>query len=110
MMASEIPAAINPYSIAVAPDSFDQNLTKKCFNLSLQVPVMHAVPKFRGGNLHPNLEGPLNRNPKMPRSFPDIVGRWHEQPEIVNGALFPVKKIVGMFDDNLRAMSAQYHG
>jgi hypothetical protein len=43
----------------------------------------------------------------MLRSCPDIVGAQPEQPKIVNGALFPVRKIVGLFDDNLRAMTAQ---
>lgn len=32
MMASEIPAAISPYSIAVAPDSSDKKLNKVRFN------------------------------------------------------------------------------
>src|SRR5438093_2427992 len=54
-----------------------------------------------------NLEDSLNRNPKMPRNFPDIAGGWRKQPWIVNDHLFPVKKVVGMFDDNLRAIRAQ---
>jgi hypothetical protein len=32
IMASEMPAAINPYSIAVAPDSSDKKLNKVRFN------------------------------------------------------------------------------
>ncbi len=32
IIASEMPAAIRPYSIAVAPDSSDQNLEKRRFN------------------------------------------------------------------------------
>jgi hypothetical protein len=36
MIASEIPAAIRPYSIAVAPDSSDRNFKIFCFNFSLQ--------------------------------------------------------------------------
>jgi hypothetical protein len=34
IIASEMPAAIRPYSIAVAPDSSDQNLSKRRFNLT----------------------------------------------------------------------------
>jgi hypothetical protein len=37
MIAIAIPAAIRPYSIAVAPDSSDQNFTKKRFTLILQI-------------------------------------------------------------------------
>src|SRR5689334_17263931 len=32
MIAREMPAAIRPYSIAVAPDSSDKNFEKTCFN------------------------------------------------------------------------------
>jgi hypothetical protein len=33
MIAKEIPAAINPYSMAVAPDSFFRNLPSKSFTI-----------------------------------------------------------------------------
>jgi hypothetical protein len=34
MIAREMPAAIRPYSIAVAPDSSDKNLRNVCFNFA----------------------------------------------------------------------------
>ena len=37
MIAIAIPAAIRPYSIAVAPDSSDKNLKKQRFTLILQI-------------------------------------------------------------------------
>jgi hypothetical protein len=37
MIATAIPAAIRPYSIAVAPDSSDKNFRKQRFTLILQI-------------------------------------------------------------------------
>ena len=54
-----------------------------------------------------NLEDSLNQKLKMHLSFPDMGKRRRKHPWIVNSALFPVRKIVRMFNDNLPAMPAQ---
>src|SRR5690242_173381 len=49
MMASAIPAAISPYSIAVAPDSSRKNFTESAFIgfASFAVPEPLGLPRFR---------------------------------------------------------------
>jgi len=50
IIASEMPAAIRPYSIAVAPVSSDRNRKNKCFNVAsvLFVPVTADMPYLYG--------------------------------------------------------------
>jgi|ERR1700684_1265563 hypothetical protein len=43
MIASAIPAAISPYSIAVAPDSSDKNFTKLRFNSASSALLVHSA-------------------------------------------------------------------
>jgi hypothetical protein len=42
MIANEMPAAIRPYSIAVAPDSSDMNCLKTFFNLTSRMSALLA--------------------------------------------------------------------
>lgn len=52
MIASAMPAAIRPYSIAVAPDSSDQNFETMRFKIRL-----HSIPGCVGWIQHPKIYG-----------------------------------------------------
>jgi hypothetical protein len=57
MIASEMPAAISPYSIAVAPDSSRKNFESRAF-ISFAFPLSldrRVIPGSATGNLSPNI-------------------------------------------------------
>ena len=51
MIASAMPAAMRPYSIAVAPDSSDQNFETMCFKTRLRFHFRLCWPRQTSGNL-----------------------------------------------------------
>jgi len=52
MIASAMPAAMRPYSIAVAPDSSDQNFKTMCFKICLR-----SISGCVGSATHPEIYG-----------------------------------------------------
>jgi hypothetical protein len=50
MIARAMPAAIRPYSIAVAPDSSDKNFEKTFFKLTSRVLICAIGSRFRAGH------------------------------------------------------------
>ena len=58
MIANAMPAAIRPYSIAVAPDSSAQNFEIMCFKNRLHFKVCWLVPTSE--NLRSTTYGPVN--------------------------------------------------
>ena len=59
MIASAIPAAISPYSMAVAPDSSDKNFTKLRFNSASSALLVHST-HVRGHRLRSRESSQLN--------------------------------------------------
>jgi|SRR4051794_19199469 len=72
MMASEIPAAIGPYSIAVAPDSSDKKLNKMRFNTASCLDF--ALGQSPSRNRRNTLEG--IESSLIPRAKFQIVGLY----------------------------------
>ena len=69
MIARAMPAAIRPYSIAVAPDSSDKNFEKTFFKLTSKVFGFYAMaPGSARGTMSSLLEDGLKRNAKMFRN------------------------------------------
>ena len=61
MIASEMPAAIRPYSIAVAPDSSDRKFKTVRFNSASTGCCCFSTPAgFTGPDLRPGKSGTLN--------------------------------------------------